>query len=323
MSFVKKYWISICSVLAIGISGFFLYKIFLRCHSCPPEGIGETVGKSLIYALLGFFVATSLRKRWKRKKLEFGILFFAVSFSLCAIYDVIKINGYFCRLNNSKQELVRLMRDTSNSSQSKSSNNYTTEQYGDFAELLLIIKQTFESSEKMASEINIALEDCQDILTPTYLSEYENIIQAKDRIANLVEILNQCEKKYHEELASMESKIHKAFLGNEDLKKGVLKGFEEGKQTSSKLHDEYIQIEKKSAQRINDILNFLSARSGTFYEADGAFFFKGDEDVIQYNDLVQKLVEQFKEEEIIIQKLEAHQQSTLQRMENFDLKFSR
>lgn len=318
MKFIKRYWIVICSILVIGFFGFFLHKNFLGHCSSPPEKLGETVGKSLCYALVVFFAASFLRKRWGRKKLEFWILCFSISFSLCATYEVIKINKQTYCLNNYKQELIRLARDSAPSSSSKTSNSYTTEKCGDLAELLPIIKHAAEFSEKMAADIAAACNDLENVLTPSYLREYENILQAKEKVIHFLDIINQCEIKYYEEMALMESKIHTAFLGKENLKKQALAGFEKGKQLSSELISEYFQVERNSTQKIKNVLDFLSSKSGTFWEADDIFFFQKDEDAALYIDLLQQVVDQGKEEDIIVQKLEAYRQSAFQRIEDLD-----
>ena len=83
---IKKHWISIFSVLALGSFGVILYRACSGYYDCPSDGVAQIVGGSLGYAFLGFFVLNSLRKRFKKGKLEFWLLCCSVSFSLCTIY---------------------------------------------------------------------------------------------------------------------------------------------------------------------------------------------------------------------------------------------
>lgn len=310
MSYIKKYWLEICSILAIGIFGFLLYKSFVG-YMNPAEGIGRTTGRSTIYALIIFFAANFLRKRWGRKKLEFWIFCFAVSFSVCATYDLIKTNINTYQLNNAKQELARLFKDLDKGALSPV-NEYSEVQYGDFANVFIVLKDSFKLSENLTAEINEACTDLENIINPEALCEYENIIQAKNTVAAFAEKLNLCEKKYDESLALTQFRFNEVLSGNENLKRHFLKGFEEGKKTSNELMNEFFDIEKKSAQKIDDVLTFLSTKSGTFMWSDGTFIFDTDEDVDMFNQLVQTLSELGQKEELIIEKLEGYRQSVLQ-----------
>ncbi len=275
MNFVRKYWLGISSVLAIGIAGFLLYKSFVGYYSYPSEGIAETIGKSLAYALLGFFAASSLRKRWKRTKLEFLIFCLAASFSTCAIYDSLKANTQTHQLNNSKREIARLARDFSNKESSQTTvHEYSQEEYGDFSKILPILQHSLEISEKMTSEINAACALFEDILTPANLCEYENILQAKQLVKDFVATLDNYEKMYKKEFTLMETRIREAFSKKESLKRSALKGFEKGKAASSKLVSEYVLIEREFVQIISDIINFLSTKPGSFWESNGTLIFK-------------------------------------------------
>jgi len=305
-------------MLAIGISGHFLYNGFLGYYTYPSEGIAGTTGRSLAYTFMIFFIANSLRKKWAREKLEFWLLCFAVSFSLCATYDLVKTNKKSKQLNNSKQELARLARDFSDTVSPKESiNEYSTEEYGDFSNLLPLMKHSLDFSERMASEINAACADLENVLAPANLCEYENIIQSKVLIAIFVDKLDYYRKKYDEEFFFIQTKIKEAFPRNEALKRQVLNGFEEGKRTSDKLMNDYFRVERESAQKIDAILNFLSTKSGTFWESEGILFFKKDKDATTYNQLFQNLIEHTQKEELVIKKLESHRRSVLQEMENF------
>ena len=319
MKFVRRYWLGISSVLAISVSGFFLYRSLLGYYSYPSEGIAETLGKSLVYALLGFFVASSLRKRWKRTKLEFLIFCLAASFSVCAIYDSLKASTQTHQLSNSKREIARLANDFSGEKPSQTSvNEYSTEEYGDFSKMLPIIQHSLEFSEKMTSDINAACVGFEDVLSPSYLCKHKNILQAKELVNNFLDTLDDYEKRYKDEFVLMESKIKEAFSGKENLKRSALKGFEKGKAASSKLVSEYFLVERESAQSINNILNFLSSRFGSFWESNGTLIFKKDNDAEMYNSLVQKLITISEKEDIVVEKMESNKQLTLEKMKNFD-----
>jgi hypothetical protein len=320
MSFIKKYWLGISALLAIGIFGYILYSSFVGYYTYPSEGIADTIGKSIGYASMVFiFTAHSLRTRGKR--LEFWILCFTISFSICATYDSIKTNKQVCQLNNFKQELARLAEDISyTTSTTKSKNEYSVEEYGDFSKLLPIIKNLLES-EYMTSEINEineAIANLGVMLTPANFCEQEKIFEAKNLLSIFADKLNLYKRRYAEEVKLKESEIKEAFSGNENLKKEALKGFEKGKNTSNKFMNEYFNLERQCVEQVNNILNFVSAKFGTFWNSDGTLIFEKDEDRVKFDQLVQGLLELGQKEDVLFEKLEMHRQSVLKKMQNYD-----
>lgn len=316
MDFIKKYWIGVCSVIAIGISGLILYRGYLGYHSYPSDAVAETVGRCLACALVGFFVIKSVRQRLGIKKFEFFILCFSVAFSLYSAYEFVKTKRESRQLNNAQQEMARLAREYSDGITSKeSANSYSAEKYGDLGKLIPIIKRSFESYNKMKSEINEASVDLDGILTPANLCDSEQIIKAKSIIRKLSNKLNKFERQYNEELVRVESDIKEAYSGDCNLKNHALRGFEKGKTEGRKLIAEYLFVERSAIQTIEDILNFLSNKTGSFWESDGGLAFKKDADATTFNLLVEKLAEHIKIEDAMMHKLEQHQQSTLQKFQ--------
>src|SRR5579862_4392050 len=104
MKVFLKYWLGVCSSILIGVFVFVLYKAYLE-HSAYAVGMamGETMGRALAFALIVFFCAHSIRKQWGKKRLEFWMFCFSVSFSLCTVYKLVKVKT---QLSNSKQEIV-------------------------------------------------------------------------------------------------------------------------------------------------------------------------------------------------------------------------
>lgn len=316
MSFIKKYWLGICSVLAIAIFGFVLYGSLVGNHMYPFKGMAYTTGRAIVYAIISFFVVNFLRKRWERTRLEFGIYCFAASFCLCATNDLIKINTLVNQLNNSKQEMARLAEDVDKVPSQKSVNEYSEEQYGDFSKILSLLKHSLESSEDIAAEMIEARANLEDILTPENLSDREKIFKLKKQIAIFSDKLDRFKKRYVEEMNRREIEIKKAFSGNEEMKGYVLRGFEKGKKVSNKLMKEYFHIEKETVQKITETLDFLSEKSGPFWVSGETIIFEKDEDLDIFNQLAQNMVDLGQKEVAIIEKLEMHKQSVLQDMKN-------
>ncbi len=219
---------------------------------------------------------------------------------------------------NTKQEFARLANDFERIPPQKSEHEYSIEQYGDFSKIIPLLKKSFEFSEKMEVEINAACSELENILLPANLCENEHITQAKKRVASFSTTLSHFEQEYEHEFVLMQEEIKKAFFGNENLKKQALIGFEKGRKTSSKLMNEYFNIEKVGAKKIEDILNFLSTKLGTFSESEGLLIFENDEDADTFNQLVQSLTDHIQKEDLINKKLETHRQSLLQKMKNYD-----
>lgn len=319
MNFVRNYWLGICFALAIIISGFFLHKNFVEYDSYPFEGIGKTLGISLVVSFIVFFAAYSLRERWNRVKLEFWIFCLAASFSLCAFYDLIMTSTQVYQLNNFKREIVRLSTDFSDEKKNQVSvNEYSTEEYGDLSKILPIIQSSLEFSEQMSSDIDAASVGFEGMLMPSNLCKHENILQAKEIVNNFLDTLDNCEKRRRDEFVLMESKIKEAFSGKEHLKNSALKGFEKSKTDCNKIESEYFLLERECAQSINDILNFLSSKFGSFWESDGTLIFEEEEDSDMYNSLAQKLITISEKENIAFEEIENNEQLRLQKMKNID-----
>jgi hypothetical protein len=318
MNFIKNYLLLAFSILAIAIAGFFLYDSFAGYYIHPSEGIARTTGRAIAWGFMIFFAANFMRKRWELKRLEFWIFCFAISFSLCATYDSIKINIKVHQVNNTKKEIALIAEGFDSTAPQQYLNEYSKEKYGDYSEIIPIIKNALESSDDMVAEINEACANIADLLTPENLSEYKKILMAKNQIAIFTDKLNLYKKGYIEEANRRESEIKKAFAGNESLKRQVLIGFEEGKKISEKLMNEYFQVEDESVLKITAILDFLSTKSGSFWESDGMFVFEKDEDADMFNQLAQNLIEHSQKEDLVIEKLERHRQAALQKMQNFD-----
>ncbi len=318
MHFIKKYWVGICSVLAIGVSGFFLYSNIVGFYTNPSEGIVETSGKSTAYAFMAFFAASTLRKRWGKKKLEFLIFCFAVSFSLCSIYDSLTAIKQISQLNNAKQELARLANNLESVPSQKFENEYSIEKYGDFNKIIPLLQNSYAFSEKMDAEIDAAISELENILLPATLCDKDNIYQAKKRVASFSTKLSLLEQEYENEFLVMQEKIKKTVFANENLKKHALIGFEKGKKTTSSLMKEYFNTQKEGAKKIEDILNFLSTKLGTYSESEGLLIFENYEDVDTFNQLAQSLTDHIQKEDLINKKLETHRQSLLQKMKNYD-----
>ncbi len=248
------------------------------------------------------------KKRKKINKLEYWIIGVTTFYLLSVVGGRVETNLSARHLNNFRQEMARLSRGAYPS-------QYTAEEYGDLAQLLPILESSFRFSEKMMSEVDAAWAHCKEVLTPEYLCEYANIIQAKKRVANLLDTLNRYEREYYEEYALMESKIHTEFLGKEILKSQILEDLEKNKEVSIELASQYFQIQRQVAQKMNEIFDFLSAKAGDFWRIGDTFVFKVEEDERLFNSLVQKLIEHSEEESLFLQKLEAHKQIPIRKIE--------
>lgn len=317
-NFFKKYWIGICSVLTIGVAGFFLSKSSSGYYDYSSEAVGETVGKALAYSLFVFLIANSIRKRAKRKKLEFWIFCFALSFSLCAIYDSVKITKQKRQLSNSTQEITRLVSDYSSEKTQHPPKEYSSEEYGPLGKLLPIIKQSFEFSQNFTSEINAACTELENILIPENLCEHEHLVQSKVKVKSFLKKLDHLENVYHKEIDSLETKIQQAYADNNRLKTCALKGFEKGRAEGAKLVEEYLNIEKGSMRKLDELLTFLLKTSKRFYVSSGTLYFERDEDTETYNKLIREIIEYVAKEDAVTRKIECHQQSLIEKATHLD-----
>ena len=119
-----------------------------------------------------------------------------------------------------------------------------------------------------------------------------------------------------EESKLREAQIKDAFSGDENLKRQALRGFEKGKKASDELMNEFFLIEKETIQKIDNMLRFLSEKAGPFWEFEGSLVFEKDEDVDSFDQLVESLNEHSQKEYVILEKLENHKQSSIQKMKN-------
>jgi hypothetical protein len=312
MNFLRKHCLLLSSILMTGILGFFLHNKLSEYgyYSYPSEKVSEMLGRASVYSLVIFFASNTLRKRWGRKKLEFWMLCLFLSFSLCTAYTLIKGDKEPYQFNNFKQEISRLVSDSSSVGVAQgSTSEYSVEDYGDLAGMLPIMKEALEYSEKMTAEINAACADLEDIFNRKDLCQYENIIRARVCVASFMDKLNECEKKYAEDVVYVESRIKDVFSEKENLKRAALRGFARGKKTGNELTAEYFNIERAVAKKIDNMLSFLAKKSGSFTRQDGQFIFKSDRDADTYNVLVEDFIEYSKKEELVLERLARHKQS--------------
>lgn len=319
MNFIRKYWMGICSPLAIGITGFFLFQSLIGSYLDPAGFMGRVSAKSLIFSVVGFLAATSLRKRWKKKKLEFWIFCLAISFSLIAsssiyvINDSKKVSNQTRQMNNADRELVRLFRDVVNDQSPQAfAKEYTSEEYGDFSEIMSMIQPSFGFFEQMSSTMNAAYNSFNNMVTPAILCESENILLAKELLGNFVDTIDTCEKKYKEELDMMEGKLREGFWKDERAKQGAIAGFEHSRSEMIQFMSEFFLLARESATRTHDLLDFLTMKVGNFCDSNGTFLFYNDEDGDTFDLLVQKICEK---EDMIAEKLEKNKQMMLKKLQ--------
>lgn len=314
MKIIKKYWIGICSSIAIG---FFWVILYLTCsvyNSHSHLEVSETVGRSLVFALIGFFCANSIRKRWGRKRLEFWIFCFSISFSVCAIYDFGKAQRQIVYYTNFKKEIVCLMQDfVDQKMPQKSINAYSRKEYGDFSVFLLATRQSAEISNKIMSEMNGAVAKLEEVFDFTNLSNPEYFLQSQGIINNCVHTLNECERWYNQESARIESLIGEAVFENRSLKYDFVKGHKEGKIKANEFMTEYFNIERDCFGAIDKLVNFLSERQGQFFMSeDDTLTFKEDVDIDGWNVLAQNLAEHIEKEESIVKRMEDRREFAMQ-----------
>lgn len=314
MDFIKKYWPVFCGILALAITLFFFYDRVVRFSVDPLKDATMTTFRSLIVAFIGFFITNSMRKRLKRTKIEFLFMCFATFFSLCAINKGLNVKKIY-QVNNAQQEFARLARHEF-STQCNATNDYDTEEFGDFAYPLSMWRHSLEFSQKMKSEIQVACTHFQSIFTPQYLAEYQNVMQAKERLRNLLDVLNQYEKKVPNELAFLESKFNKLFSEKSSAVKVARTEFEKEKRISTELLSEYFQIEHECVHVFNEMLNLLAANSGAYYwNSDNTLRFESDADVAMWNKLVEKSDDIIKRESLVMQKLKERNQLAKEQLE--------
>lgn len=314
MRFVKRYGLSLGSLLVIFIQSVLFYQHLVGSYVIPHQTLGETLGKAIVWGLIAFFVMGSLRKRWERKKFEFYMSCFATAFVLCAFGAMIEVHRQTYYINNFQQELVRLGRGEVDTSET--AHEYSAKKYGELAQILQIIRHSCEVSAKIGSQIEAAGLALGDIASPAQLCNRENILRAKERVANFIDVLNQCERKHYKELARVEEKFHKILPGKDRVTMRVLKAFEEDTRRASELFSGYLQVERECMQGFDDMLSFLFERVGCFLVEEETFFFETDEDIERYSELAEKLMQYGEKEALAVQELAAYHQSVLQKIEN-------
>jgi hypothetical protein len=151
----------------------------------------------------------------------------------------IKAKTQVYQLNNFKREMTQLINDSSGLKSAQASlGEYSTEEYGDFSKILPIIQHNLEFSEQMTADLTAAGMCFKDILTPSCLCDYENILQAKHLVNNFICVLDEWERKYKNVLLLTEDNLKEVFSGDESSKKAMLESFEKNESVSNKLMPE-------------------------------------------------------------------------------------
>ncbi|OGN64050.1 MAG: hypothetical protein A3E80_03385 [Chlamydiae bacterium RIFCSPHIGHO2_12_FULL_49_9] len=311
---IKKHWISIFSVLALGSFGVILYRACSGYYDCPSDGVAQIVGGSLGYAFLGFFVLNSLRKRFKKGKLEFWLLCCSVSFSLCTIYESVNLKKQKEILSKSKHEIAQIGQDLfGGTCVQEPCKNYSTDEYGDFAPILRLLQQTIAFSEEVSSELDHEIAGLENMLLPDKLSDYDHLVQSKEKLERFINKLNDSENKLNSGMSQVEMQINSAHFDKDTYKEAALKGFCEGRARSQGLIDEYYNVERSFASKAIRLIDFLSEFYGYYSVSAGKLIFQDEISAERYNQLFQEVIDLVQEEEAVVNQIEEHRQSVYQK----------
>lgn len=177
-----------------------------------------------------------------------------------------------------------------------------------YSHVLQIAKESEAFLDKFQQEFETALIEFTNLLSQN-MNE-ENIIEAKKLLSVAIYKLADYEKNHLEIYAVIRTKISNAFKGNEKEKNDFFKGFDKGSRVTQNVMKEYFCVEKESLKLLNDLLNFYSAKLGTFQETENDILFENDEDLQTFNQFMIKLNELAQQEDVITEKIERIQENS-------------
>ncbi len=318
MNFVKKYWIGISGILLISVIGYTLCMFYAARFSSPSYNMGVVTGRTLIGAFLCFFAGNSLRVRINRKRLEFGILCFAISFAIFSVSDMRKTNKMIYQRNNFLLEIARIVKSGPDAPVSQKP-PYSSNEFGEFSELLRLIKSFYECNGTLSADINKATIDFEDHTNSLILIDIDNLQRLRSFLKAYSDKLDSIEKTYRERIGQFTSKFENVRLEKTDFNNGFIQGCKEEIAKSETLIQEYFHLKRCEAQQADKIYHFLFERTGYFLEIDDGLIFVNEDDQIAYNSLSHILGEYLQKEEDLLQKFEMRKQEAIQRLDKQNL----
>ena len=167
---------------------------------------------------------------------------------------------------------------------------FKEEDYGKQYQLLNTMRDMFKESFQITAEIQDSIKEAQisTILTSQVLGDQKELSMARERLKTAMNKIDDLGKEFINNMDTFVSKVNKLDL-SEEYKQGIIDGYLNSSGNSKETMRNYYQIEMDIFASIDDILEYMQSKEGTYTFNSSAIIFENDADAEEYNKLYQNL----------------------------------
>lgn len=312
------------SIVLLFIStGMIIFKSIIE--SPGIDGIAIAVGTA-VGTMLGYypFILIPSYLIWRfifQKKIGNTLFFFSI------ICFIVSINAYVntIKMKNESKKVVKEMLsdfgDIINGKVIKKRDfNNDNEVYKNLAPLIKISNDYAWQLQNDFIKMNGEIEEQQieTILTKQTLENPQKIAQAQERLKNIYNILNKYENLLKQRQGEADRKINNLEL-QIDLKKEVLASYNKEKNQNNQNMAEFFRIEKSIISEIDNLLEFLKRKKGSYWFEGENIQFLSQKDITAYNNYIiniSNLIEEEKSWQVKVQNKKSKMSKDLKKLQD-------
>lgn len=311
-----KNLITVMSVLSVVFWIIVLCANGMSSQNSIAWQVCELTGFSLWAALFAYGIS----RFFKSKNAPYGLICFATLFSLIAGIKTLSTSqeAIETEFENTKLALLDMLeKDPLRVSVDSSEKKYSTDEYGDMADVLRIIDKLVTSRVDDMQKYNLKLEESglEQLFDPTSLCDQlkrAELIEKLNILLAEISILDLNLKKY---MLNLDNEI--AELPREELRIRCKASMERGNAQSNPLWESYVSIEKEFMQTAIELIEFMNAKEGLFWEEDSILCFEEETDVDLFNNHVEKIMRLAEQEEAVTCKMKDLQERAIEKCRMF------
>lgn len=249
----------------------------------------------IVLALVLILIANFAFKKKKGLALMIlSIVFLILSIILTSNAFVKKIEEN--RLNNlAIDKFVGLSRDYA-SGKDLSTEKYKESDYGKLTPLLNLTEGYFISYKKLNNDLSTQLTtvNFQTILAADTYSSQAKTEDAQKKLRAVTASFDQFDANSSKIISNMQSDLTKLDIPT-NYKNGIVAGFNKAQVTTTEKLKSYIQVEKSTVKKMDDLMSFMLSQKGTYEVKDKKVYFTSSDTLTKYNSFIsdlQKLADQ-------------------------------
>ena len=277
--------------LAIVLVFIFIYGFFYSTNTVTD--IAFLFGQGLVLALFIVLILTLISPK-KTRNPNIGVAFIIILTSL-VVAQLIAAKRIEKDLKQSVTEIKNAYAEVYDDSVdengfSQRSNKKVEEKStssGPAAKIEVYIKSLLNKAISLKNDYLLEMDAIgwDSILDPKRLSEDKTLIKSKVMIESAREIVEKYRAKHYDLLNEMRSNLTKLDI-NDSIKREVIKGFDKSLPDSKTLIKHSWEYEEMLVKEYGNVLNLLSAKSGTWLIENNKIMFSAQEDLDTYNSYI-------------------------------------